>query len=41
MKVELVVKGIIFDEQHKKILLLKRSEGNTLVLERGKMPAAK
>lgn len=27
MKVELVVKGIIFDEQHKKILLLKRSEG--------------
>ena len=26
MKVELVVKGIIFDEQRKKILLLKRSE---------------
>lgn len=27
MKVELVVKGIIFDKQYKKILLLKRSEG--------------
>lgn len=26
MKVELVVKGIIFDEQRKKVLLLKRSE---------------
>lgn len=30
MKVELVVKGIIFDEQQKKVLLLKRSEGEDI-----------
>lgn len=30
MKVELVVKGIIFDEQRKKVLLLKRSEGEDI-----------
>lgn len=30
MKVELVVKGIIFDEQRKKVLLLKRSENEDI-----------